>query len=102
MAAAVLPSGTKTTFFTAAPRLACQGKPLSDAPTTSRAALPTPEITPATVSAVPSTPTVSVCPTIRAVSWFIRIGLDFLPRTSPVRSTTTGYGQPASAIWPPV
>ena len=51
-----------------APRLACQGKPLSDAPTTSCAALPTPEMTPPTVSTPPSTPTVSVWPTMRPVS----------------------------------
>ena len=57
---------------------------------TSCAALPTPEITPATVSVPPSVPTVSVCPTIRPVSWFMRIGRDFLPRASPAKSTTTG------------
>ena len=87
---------------TPAPIEACQGKPLRDEATISRAAAVSRETMPAASKRPVSILIASVCPTPLCMSWLKRIGRFWEGMASPAKSTITGFRQPATRIGPPV
>ena len=98
----VCPVGTNSASITEAPMLACQGNPFVPLRATSRAQLVSRLMSPSATIWPLSTAIRLVCPTPWAGLWSRRMGRAWLPIPMPCRSTTTGCGNPAIRISPPV
>ena len=96
------PLGTNSASTTAAPMLACQGKPLTPDFATSRAQEVSRLTSPSAMTWPFSTATRWVWPTPWRGLWSRRTGMSWRSMARPSRSTTTGCGKPAIRIMPPV
>jgi hypothetical protein len=96
------PAGTNSASITAAPMLACHGKPLVPLLATSLAQEVLRLIRPSAMTEPFSMATRCVWPTPWRGLWSRRTGMSCRSIDRPSRSTTTGCGKPSTRMGPPV